>query len=142
MREPWGLRDAIFSQAYYLEEWAVLEKNALSYYIRAHLEFLFEQLNSKSPDETFVWFFVHQLYQVAYMYKGSPFSQEQTIYLKNVVEAVARDSSDRERYGDYGIEIQRNVDQILGALGQLMIRNFAVYNAERSASIAGQQDAK
>ena len=68
-----GLEDQpVFGGAYFLEEWAVLSPSALSYHARAHFEFLYETLASSRPDEEFVFHLLGQLYQVAYMYKGSP----------------------------------------------------------------------
>lgn len=114
-----SLKDApVFGGAYYyLEEWSVLSEGALSYYIRAHLEFLYEQLSGENPDEMFVYAFVGSLYQVAYMHRGSPFTQEQTIYLRKVAESVAREAGNRERYGGLGGAIQSGVGQFLAALG-------------------------
>ena len=113
-----GLKhEPVFGGAYYLEEWSVLSVSALSYYMRAHLEFLLDQLDSKNPDELFVHSFIGALYQIAYMHKGSPFSQEQTIFLRKLAEAVAQDARDLERYGGLGIDIEHGVGQFLAALG-------------------------
>lgn len=109
--------EPMFGAAYYLEEWAVLDKSALSYYVRAHLEFLADQLSRANPDELFVHFFIGELYQVAYMHKESPFSQEQTAFLREVAEAVARDAKDQKRYGGLGVDIERGVGQFFVALG-------------------------
>lgn len=100
-----------------LEEWSVLSKGALSYYIRAHLEFLLDQLGCEDPDELFVHSLVGQLYQVAYMYKGSPFNQVETDFLKKVAEVVMKDARDTSRYGNYGAFIEATVGQFFAALG-------------------------
>jgi hypothetical protein len=117
LRHLRGLKDQpVFRAAYHLEEWSVLRKTALSYYIRAHLEFLLDQLGDEDPDELFVHSFIGELYQVAHMYRGSPFSQEQTALLRQVAETVSRDAMDLKRYGELGIDIDRGVGQFLEAL--------------------------
>lgn len=109
--------EPVFGAAYYLEEWSVLSKSALSYYIRAHLEFLIDQLSNADPDELFVHSFVAQLYQVAHIYKGSPFNQDETTFLKKVAEAIVRDARDKPHYGDYGVFIEDWVEKFFSAIG-------------------------
>jgi hypothetical protein len=89
-----GLKDAwVFGAAYYLEEWSVLSPSALAYHARAHLEFLCETLVSGRPDEEFVLQFFGQLYQVAYMHKGSPFNAAQTDLLRRIAERMAEEAA-------------------------------------------------
>ena len=58
------------SAAYFVEEWVVLAPNAISYYARAYIEYLIGTLSSEDPDTAFAAHLFHQLYQLAYMYKG------------------------------------------------------------------------
>lgn len=107
--------EQVFGAAYYLEEWSVLSDTALSYYIRAHLEYLIDQLNGKNSDVLFVLYFIGQLYQVAYIHKGSPFSQEQTAFLKEMVGTVVALTKGN---GDYdGLDIEQCAAQFVAALG-------------------------
>ncbi len=88
--------EPIFGAAYYLEEWSVLSKEALPYYLRAHLEFLLETLSSPQTDNEFVAFLLGQLYQVIYMHKGSPFTRAQTLPLRKVAQSASRQTNDRD----------------------------------------------
>jgi hypothetical protein len=71
-----------------LEEWSVLHEPSLSYYGRAHLEYLFETSDSVNPDDEFVSQLFHQLYQLTYMYKGSPFTVTQTALLVRIAKTL------------------------------------------------------
>jgi len=86
--------EPVFGAAYYLEEWSVLSKEALPYYLRAHLEFMIETLSSPQPDEDFLSLFFHQLYQVIFMHKGSPFNTVQTVLLQRIASSVAENAND------------------------------------------------
>jgi hypothetical protein len=91
--------EPIFKAAYYLEEWSVLNSKALEYYLRAHLEYLFSTLEKAEPDEEFIFYFFGQLYQVVYMHKGSPFTKEQTVLIKQIVNfTVERIKNDKKFY--------------------------------------------
>ncbi|MFG6447632.1 hypothetical protein ACG0Z6_05175 [Roseateles sp. BYS180W] len=74
--------------AHKLEEWSVLCEPSLSYYGRAHLEYLFETADSVTPDDEFVSQFFHQLYQLVYMHKGSPFTASQTDLLVRIAKTL------------------------------------------------------
>lgn len=112
-----GLKnEPVFGATYYLEEWSVLSKESLRYYLRAHLEFLFENLYCNNPDEEFIASFVFQLYQVIYMHKGSPFSPEQTLFLKKVATVIAENAKDQKRFEYAGNDIIENVKQFLAEL--------------------------
>ena len=71
-----------------LEEWSVLHEPSLSYYGRAQLEYLFETVNSVNPDDHFVSQLFHQLYQLVYMHKGSPFTAAQTSLLVSTARTL------------------------------------------------------
>lgn len=71
-----------------LEEWSVLHEPSLSYYGRAHLEYLFNTAGSSTPDDDFVSQLFHQLYQLVYMHKGSPFTPTQTDLLVRIAKAI------------------------------------------------------
>src|SRR6185436_17278203 len=59
-----GLRNKVASADYQLEEWSVLSREALPYYLRAHLEYLLETLAEPECDEEFVDYLFFQLRQV------------------------------------------------------------------------------
>ena len=112
-----GLKnEPVFGGAYYLEEWSVLTREALPYYLRAHLEFLLETLSSPRPDEEFVFFFLGQLYQVIYMHKGSPFNPAQTLLLQRVAEHVAENADDQKRFVYFHQDIKTQVATFLAEL--------------------------
>lgn len=112
-----GLKDEpAFGAAYYLEEWSVLSQESLSYYLRAHLEFLLDNLCSTQADEEFIFSFVGQLYQVVYMYKGSPFSLEQTLLLRKIAEVVAKNAKDEGRFPSFSGDIENNVEKFFSLL--------------------------
>ncbi|MES2890125.1 MAG: hypothetical protein V4739_19170 [Pseudomonadota bacterium] len=67
-----------------LEAWSVLRAPLLSYYGRAHLEYLFETTASDSPDDGFVSQLFHQLYQQVHRHKKSPFTAAQTSVLVRI----------------------------------------------------------
>lgn len=95
-----GLKDeSVFGAAYYLEEWSVLSRVALPYYLRAHLEYLVD--SDLEPDGQFISSLLEQLYQVIYMYKGSPFSSVQTQLLQKVAHSIAEALEGQEYYGDW-----------------------------------------
>ena len=93
---------------HHLEEWSVLSKAALPYYLRAHLEYLFETLTNSHPNGEYIFFLLGQLYQVIYMHKGSPFSAEQTHLLEELAHALIRQATSEIRFEYYceGIEEQ------------------------------------
>lgn len=72
--------------AYYLEEWSVLNPACLSYYLRAHLEYLLETLASGTPDTEFVLQLLGQLQQVMHVHSSNPFTSAQTEALKLVIQ--------------------------------------------------------
>jgi hypothetical protein len=79
-----------------LEAWAVLSEPSLSYYGRAQLEYLFETVDSACPDADFISQFFHQLYQLAYMHQGSPFTLMQTDLLARIAKALPIVAADRD----------------------------------------------
>ena len=101
---------------HYLEEWSVLSKPALPYYLRAHLEYLFEMLANPQPDGEYIYFFLGQLYQVIYMHKGSPFSAGQTHFLEEVARALIHQASNEIRFEYYGEGIQEQALKFLSEL--------------------------
>lgn len=78
-----------------LEEWSVLAEPALSYYGRAQLEYMFETANIAYPDDDFVSQLFHQLYQLVYMHKRSPFTPTQTDLLVRIAKALPVVASER-----------------------------------------------
>ena len=113
-----GLKDRPVSEGatYYLEEWSVLSQEPLSYYLRAHLEFLLDNLCSDQPDEEFMFSFIGELYQVVFMYKGSPFSLEQTLLLGKVAQVVAKNAANQGRFAYFGGDIESNVEKFFSIL--------------------------
>ena len=101
---------------YYLEEWSVLDQQPLSYYLRAHLEFLLDNLCSDQPDEEFMFSFIGELHQVVSMYKGSPFSLEQTLLLGKVAQVVAENAADQGRFAYFSGDIESNVEKFFSIL--------------------------
>lgn len=101
---------------YELEEWGVLCSDALFYYARAHLEYLIETVESESPDDGFVAKFFHELYQLVYAHKGSPFKEKQTTLLVNLAHAVQ--SAAIERDLEYLLDdyVQNNIERFLEQL--------------------------
>ncbi len=71
-----------------LEAWSVLREPSLSYYGRAHLEYVFGTVDSANPDDGFVSNLFHQLYQLVYMHKGSPFTPAKTDLLVRIAKAI------------------------------------------------------
>lgn len=113
-----GLRDEpVAGAAYYLEEWSVLSLESLRYFIRAHLEYLLDNLDSNRPDEAFVYFFLGQLAQVIEMHDGSPFNPVQTILLRTLVKVVVENAKDQARFTYFGTDIEKAATQFLAAVG-------------------------
>ena len=105
-----------FSGAYYLEEWSVLSKAGLSYYLRSHLECLLETLSSAEPHEEFVYFLIGQLYQVVYMHKGSSFSLAQKSLLQRIARFTVENAKDPKRFVYYSEGIEHQVATFMGEL--------------------------
>ena len=99
---------------YFLEQWAVLSAPALSYFARAYLEHFLDEFYSDNPECGFLQFFAHELYQVIYMHKGSPFNSEQTSVLKRVALVASQEA--RSRIEVFGDDIARNAEQFLAEL--------------------------
>lgn len=111
-----GLKDAwVFRAAYYLEEWSVLSPSAMAYHTRAHLEFLCETLASGHPDEEFVVRLLGQLYQVAYMHKGSPFNVAQTDLLRRIAEQIGEKAAVPGLF-EYPEDVKRLAKEFLAEL--------------------------
>ena len=86
----------IASADYQLEEWSVLSREALPYYLRAHLEYLVETLAEPECDEEFVHYLFFELRQVVSDDDGSPFDPVQTRVLELVAQEVAAVMADRQ----------------------------------------------
>lgn len=109
--------EPVFKADYHLEGWSVLNSIALEYYLRAHLEYLFITLDKAEPDEEFIFYFFSELYQVVYIHKGSPFTQEQTILIKKIVNyTVERIKNDKKfdffEWKDYEENAQLFFDEL------------------------------
>ena len=98
-----------------LEEWSVLHEPSLSYYGRAHLEYLFDTASSSNPDDDFVSQLFHQLYQLAYMHKGSPFTPPQTDLLVRIAKAIP------------DVAVERGVDSLID---DYVLHNIDLYFEE------------
>jgi hypothetical protein len=101
---------------YELEEWSVLQEPALSYYGRAHLQYLLETLASDSPDDQFVAEVFHQLYQLLFMHGRSPFSPAQTSLLVELAGLIPKVGEQRGKEDLCGDFVQRSVDLFLKQL--------------------------
>lgn len=108
--------EPIFGAAYYFEEWSVMSKKSASYYLRAYLEFLSENLYEDNPDEEFICCFFYALYDVIYMNKDSPFTSEQTILLKKIAEYIEKMAKDQNRFEYAGDHILDNTGKFLSEL--------------------------
>lgn len=91
---------------YQLEEGSVLSREALPYYLRAHLEYLIQTVAESECDEGFVCCLFSQLYQVIYMHKGSPFSPVQTQLLERIAQTVAAAIDGQEIFSDSAQDIK------------------------------------
>jgi hypothetical protein len=101
---------------HHLEEWSVLSKAALPYYLRAHLEYLLETLASDRPDDEYIFFLLGQLYQVIYMHKGSPFSAVQTRLLEEVARVLIQQAAEEVRFENYCESIEKQALEFLAEL--------------------------
>jgi hypothetical protein len=105
--------EPLFRAAYFLEEWSVLAAPALSYYARAHLEYLWETLVDERPDEEFVFHLLGQLYQVFYMHKGSPFSPAQTDLLRRAALWIADETAGPDVFEYFADDITASAKRFL-----------------------------
>lgn len=96
----------------------MLNTIALSYFARAYFEYMIETLNSKEPDEEFVFFLIGELYQIIYMHKGSPFSTAQTEVVKNLVQYAAQEANNRNHFEYFSEYIQENAQQFFNELSK------------------------
>jgi len=113
--------------AYYLEEWCVLNKVALSCCAYAYLKHFIETLDSEEPDEEFVIFFIAQLYQVVYMHKGSPFTSIQTEIIKDLVLYAVQKAKTVKYFEYFSEDISENGQQFFNELSKY---SSVVYGTE------------
>ena len=94
--------------AYYLEEWTVLNISAVTYYAPAYFCYLLLTLESEEPDEEFIFFLVGALYQIIYIYKGSPFNYEQTEIINELVNLSVEASKYPDKFEYYSEDIVKS----------------------------------
>lgn len=104
--------------AYYLEEWSVLNNVNLDYYARAYFEHWIDNLNSDNPDEEYIYFLIGELYQIIYMHKGSPFSSTQTEVIKRLVQLSILQAENKQRFEYYSNDIIENGRQFFSELSK------------------------
>ena len=103
---------------YYLDEWTVLKLDAIIHYAPAYFSYLIESLESKEPEEEFVFFFIGALYQLTYIHKGSPFSSAQTDLIIELVELAVENSKDQARFEYFSDDIQDNAKEFRDELNK------------------------
>lgn len=74
---------------YLLEEWAVLEPAAISYYARAYLEHLVESVESEAPDEFYISEFFGSLYQIVYSARHERMPDAEWETFRQVAHSIA-----------------------------------------------------
>lgn len=103
-------------EPFYLEEWTVLRLEALSHYARAYFIYLLEELASDDPDEEFIFYLMGALYQIIYMNKGSPFSNEQTDLIKALVQLTITKSENESLFEYFGKDIHKSAKEFFDEL--------------------------
>jgi hypothetical protein len=109
-----GLKGSIFGADFKLEEWEALGPTALSYYLRAYLEFLRDELQSDETDDRFVSNWLLSIDQIAYMHKGSPLKSNETRALAAIVIEVG--TAWEPEFENYREGLQDRIAKIYGAL--------------------------
>ena len=111
-----GLKNAVAGAAYFLEEWSVLNPAYLAYYLRAHLEYLFETLASNTPDTEFILHLLGELQQVIHMHKSNPFTSTQTALLKQLAQYVCDHTAKNNLSAYQEQDIEQYANQLLVGL--------------------------
>ncbi|MGQ0801059.1 MAG: hypothetical protein ACT4NL_13250 [Pseudomarimonas sp.] len=115
--------------AFMLEEWLVLEPDALSYYARAYLEYVVETSESEEPNEEFIARFLGVLYQLIYSGRYFLLSEPQRETFSTMVHCIAEDRSGSILNGEYVVSRAQFFLTELRARG-------GVYSTKDSAGIA------
>jgi hypothetical protein len=101
-----------------LEEWGLLEPNALRYFTHAYLTYLAESLTSECPDPEFMSFFFYNLSEAIRINGPNAFTQPQYEFLLEAAvhsRAVARASP---LFEDWIETTSENIDRFLKILGR------------------------
>ncbi|MEK6700393.1 MAG: hypothetical protein AABZ10_15280 [Nitrospirota bacterium] len=110
------LKDAVQGADYRLEEWSILEPSALNYYLRAYLDYLLEILTQNEPDEEFVSFLFHNLYQAVYIHKRGAFDEDQKEALREVAAHTVKTIKNHKGFEIWKHDIDNNIDMFLAEL--------------------------
>ncbi|MFO0782844.1 MAG: hypothetical protein U0636_04085 [Phycisphaerales bacterium] len=113
LKEIRTLRENGLRTGAYLEPWAVLTREALSYYLRAYLEYLVETLASPEPDTEFMFDLFGALGLSIIIHRSSPFSPEQTAFLVQMAQSSAAAVNDVARFDGEDAHIKWSIDDFL-----------------------------
>lgn len=111
-----GLKHAVAGAEYRLEEWSVLNPEYLTYYLRAHLEYLFETITLEMPDTEFVLQLFRELQQVIRIHSGKPFTLAQIALLKRVAQYVDEQASKRHLFANQEKDIEEYATELFVGL--------------------------
>lgn len=101
-----------------LEEWVVLSVPAMVYYASAYFLYVLETLESKEPDEEFIFHLLGALYQTVYVHKGSPFTLHQNLLIDELITCILEKLDQPEIFEYYRDDIHEGIAQYINIIAQ------------------------